>query len=333
MDDRPILILGAHKSGTTLLRSLLDGHPALFAVPIEAHFFRLLGRWVDYPFQRTPPTATDRNAFIRRAAQWVETSNRTDWAFSDSTATDLFDETRFRSELEELLPLGSDPAESPAGSFAAYMDALVAATRVADLGTNAPRVVEKSVENAEFAPQLARMFPNARFVHVIRHPYAVVSAFRRSRSDGGWPWIGKIYAALYSNFYHLERNRSVLSDYRVLRYEDLVRDPAARMRELSEQLEVEFRDSLLEPTLLGRPWSGNSSFQARFRGVSADAVDRWKQDIRPLEVAMVNRHLGHLLERFDYPRLEPRGSVYLPRAEKPKEYVANRLSLLTGWRA
>lgn len=30
------------------------------------------------------------------------------------------------------------------------------------------RVVEKSVENAEFATQLYNMYPNAKFVHIIR---------------------------------------------------------------------------------------------------------------------------------------------------------------------
>lgn len=38
-----IFILGAHKSGTSLVRSLLDGHPDLNVVPIELHFLRHLG--------------------------------------------------------------------------------------------------------------------------------------------------------------------------------------------------------------------------------------------------------------------------------------------------
>ena len=35
----PIFLLGSHKSGTSLLRSLLDGHPDLDVLPREAHFF------------------------------------------------------------------------------------------------------------------------------------------------------------------------------------------------------------------------------------------------------------------------------------------------------
>ena len=40
---KPIFILGAHKSGTSYLRALLDGHPDLYVVPLEAHYFQHLG--------------------------------------------------------------------------------------------------------------------------------------------------------------------------------------------------------------------------------------------------------------------------------------------------
>ena len=36
-----VFILGQHKSGSSLLRSLLDGHPDLFVIPVETHYFSL----------------------------------------------------------------------------------------------------------------------------------------------------------------------------------------------------------------------------------------------------------------------------------------------------
>jgi hypothetical protein len=41
--NQSIFILGAHKSGSSLLRSLLDGHPQLFAIPLETHLFQTAG--------------------------------------------------------------------------------------------------------------------------------------------------------------------------------------------------------------------------------------------------------------------------------------------------
>src|SRR5262245_48798608 len=37
--QRAIFVCGAHRSGTTLLRDLLDGHPALSILPSEGSFF------------------------------------------------------------------------------------------------------------------------------------------------------------------------------------------------------------------------------------------------------------------------------------------------------
>ncbi|MGA1778589.1 MAG: sulfotransferase [Schleiferiaceae bacterium] len=55
MPHAPIFILGSHKSGTSLLRSLLDGHPDLFVIPFETHFMALLGRWITYSYRKQAP--------------------------------------------------------------------------------------------------------------------------------------------------------------------------------------------------------------------------------------------------------------------------------------
>jgi hypothetical protein len=36
---RPVFVCGAHRSGTTLMRDVLDGHPALTVLPAEAGYF------------------------------------------------------------------------------------------------------------------------------------------------------------------------------------------------------------------------------------------------------------------------------------------------------
>jgi hypothetical protein len=40
----PVLVCGAHRSGTTLTRNLLDGHPALAVLPAEGSFYTSLER-------------------------------------------------------------------------------------------------------------------------------------------------------------------------------------------------------------------------------------------------------------------------------------------------
>lgn len=45
---KPIFIASIHKSGATHLRTILDGHPNIFAIPFESHFFQLVN---EYQFQ------------------------------------------------------------------------------------------------------------------------------------------------------------------------------------------------------------------------------------------------------------------------------------------
>ena len=67
--SRPIFLLGCHKSGTSLLRSLLDGHPDLFVIPIETHFFQATGHWTDYRMRRSWPKRMEREALITSHAK------------------------------------------------------------------------------------------------------------------------------------------------------------------------------------------------------------------------------------------------------------------------
>jgi hypothetical protein len=67
---RPVFVVGVHRSGTTLLRDLLDGHPALSVLPAE-------GTWLTslHPKIRRLPEAERLGAFgeewLRRLANPV----------------------------------------------------------------------------------------------------------------------------------------------------------------------------------------------------------------------------------------------------------------------
>lgn len=50
IQDRPVFIGGPGKSGTTLVRSLLDGHPQLAVYPVEGCLYALTKRYAQVPF-------------------------------------------------------------------------------------------------------------------------------------------------------------------------------------------------------------------------------------------------------------------------------------------
>ena len=152
--SRPVFLLGAHKSGTSLLRSLLDGHPELFVLPFETHFLQLANYWVDYRLRRAQPPLRSIAETKQAYTQLIEHYNTVADPTADASLTGQFDLDRFRRELDL-------PAADMSGLFQVYACAVYASLTGEALPA-AARVVEKSTENAELALDLKQFFPAAR---------------------------------------------------------------------------------------------------------------------------------------------------------------------------
>jgi hypothetical protein len=308
--QRPIFLLGAHKSGTSLLRSLLDGHPELFVMPFEAHFFELARFWVDYRLRRTYPPTLSLDQTREGYIELVRRYNTIKDPVGDNDLVGKLDPDAIEQELSAC----------PAETLPELIACIIASTYKSLMGQPMPdhlRTVEKSVENAEFAPDLIHMFPDAKFIHIVRNPYSNLVAIRRKGGGKDYPFIGPAFRVLYNSFYSLYRNRRLIDDYQVVRYEDLLQQPEATVRSIADYLEIEFVDSLLRPTSLGQPWQGNSSRGLAFSGISAANLDLWRQEITPLEIHYVSLHFGFLLADYGYQALTPPKSRWWPVRGEP----------------
>ena len=130
--DAPLIVLGVRRSGTTLLRVMLDRNPAL-AVPDESYFVPQLAR-------RHRGTV-DPASFIddlRRLPTLAE------WRLSPDA-------------VGARLRPGMTTGEAIAAVFEAY---------AAERGK--PRWGDKTPLYMQHLPLLERLFPEARFVHLIR---------------------------------------------------------------------------------------------------------------------------------------------------------------------
>jgi len=146
MNQNPIFILGAHKSGTSLLRSIFDGHSELFVIPNEAHFFQHLGCWIDYNMRRQYPQDLSKKEIESNFISWIEKANTISARTSDSDTRNFWDIEIFKKSLADNMN-GSDDIKS-------YIESYISAMYNSLYGSDLPniyRVVEKSVDHAEFA--------------------------------------------------------------------------------------------------------------------------------------------------------------------------------------
>lgn len=322
MNPEPIFILGAHKSGTSLLRSIFDGHSELSVLPIETHVFQKMGYWIRYEYRKQHPQSPNLEKVKNKMARFIHKVNNQHDQYSGSHAKNLIDEKLFNEHLNNYLT-----SQDPAQIISTYFDALHLSIHNSTSAGHTKRYVEKSVEHSEFALELNQLFPQARFIHIVRNPYATVVALRKYKTLGyRFPLYHRLAKTLVSSFYHLHKNSRLLSNYYVIRYEDLVATPEIVIRELADFVNINWEQILLTPTVNGIPWEGNSTTGNEYDTISDKNLDNWKEEIHPVEVFYVNRLFTHILERYNYDKIPYNGGFIRPVSnETPLRYLANRL--------
>jgi hypothetical protein len=255
------LITQIPRAGGTLLTRLLDGHPQLRSISHEwgTPFVGNLG---DDPWQ----ALNDHRIGMRNERGFRQARKRLNGEFT----TFEFD---LSPDLQEQIfrkLLGRYESPTRRDAYDCYISSYFAAW------TNwASRPGEKRWVTA-FAPRLLtydkamawffEIYPDGRLISVVRDPSSWYVSARRWSSEWAKPddaadaWNLGARCALkwrkrYPNRVHL------------LSFERLLRDTREEMTRLAHWLEIDFDDSLLEPTFNKQPIKANSSFQVSRNGV------------------------------------------------------------------
>jgi hypothetical protein len=265
--DAPIFIVGANRSGTTLLRLILNAHSRI-AVPDELVYItsylgnRGVEEWKDPGFSASRYRHFVEN-FLRRNEDALSPLNL------DALADDIVTSTspNFRSPYQMALE-----------AWARYH--------------GKKRWGEKTPSNIFYADTILEMFPDAQFIHLIRDPRAGVA----SMQDVWFFSNDPVFNALNRKKY-LTEGQAILEKYvpdqqrYVARYEDLVRDPETVVRDLCTFLNESFEPRMLEfykdATQYMKDEAAESFNKAATRPISSDKVDKWKDRLRPNAVAKI----------------------------------------------
>ncbi len=192
------------------------------------------------------------------------------------------------------------------------------------------RFMEKSVENAEFALDWLNLYPNAKFIHILRNPYSNIVALRKFMDRKNFSFLNRPLLGMYNSYYYLYKNIRLIDDqnYKVVIYEELLGSPEKTMKMLAEFVGIDYTSILLNPTLLGSNWSGNSTSGIHFTGISDRNIENWKREISNYEISMINELFPHVLEDFKFDVLKPKYSIkMIAKNEGIINYVLNRLAL------
>ncbi|HFA51232.1 MAG TPA: amino acid adenylation domain-containing protein [Bacteroidetes bacterium] len=226
LDPRsPIFIIAPPRSGTTLLRVMLAGHPGLFA----CNELQLLH------FE----TLADRGAsYVGKFALWTEGLVRA---------------------IMELKKMDADEAKGLLQAFEKQgMTTFEMFNQLQEWSGN-KILVDKSPSYAldPLALQKAENdFRNARYIHLVRHPYSMVRSFEKYHMEQVLYLNGHDYTPqelgelvwLQSHLNTLDFLKNIPASRKCrIRYEDLVLDPEKEMRRMCAELNLPFHQNLLNP--------------------------------------------------------------------------------------
>jgi hypothetical protein len=152
-----------------------------------------------------------------------------------------------------------------------------------------PVLLEKSPPNLLKTRFLQALFPEARFVVVLRHPFPVTLATARWRRTRRLHRLVEHWLRCHELF---EADRPALVRVHVLRYEDLVREPAATLDDVFRFLELEPVPPA-EAVVAG----SNAEYYRRWRDLKRDPRMRAYLTLTELRYERRVRRFGYSLLR------------------------------------
>jgi hypothetical protein len=291
--DSPVFIAGHPKSGTSLLRSVLDSHPELITYPEETVFFR-----------RYLPNATGKDLAEKLALSDQYLTHIFEWNQENPPAHQLgFPDRDYSSfsavEIRKAVRLYIAERFSHEGDMLSAV-MLAFGTVSGQLNTLSHHWVEKTPYNEHYAGQIFDWWPEARMVHTVRDPRDNFTSYHRKHAD----WSPEAFALnwVHSTLAGLKnRDRFGNPRYLLLRFEDLTSTPEAKLAQLCQFLGINDDPSLRRPVRGGKPWGGNSMFADQFTTISAAPVGRWTEALKPDEVATIELIAGPVMQSLGYP--------------------------------
>jgi len=300
-DPDVVFVVGVARSGTTLMRSVLDASSQIAIAP-ETHFMgHYLGRWgARHAFR--PEGDLHDDATVRRIvdliysgkyarrARWRAVSQYWKWLVANVT----------RDEFERAL-LASERTER--GLFAALL-------RLYADRKGKPIMGEKTPTHLNQVPTLVRWFPGARVVHVLRDPRAIYVSDRHRRQESPrrlFKWLDAVPLLLESLLMvqtvlswrsamsqHVRYARTFPDNYRLFRFEDVVLRPDTTLAEVFAFVGAP------TPAIESVSVNVGHGMHTRASGIDPGAADRWRSQLNPLANRLVSLSLHGGMRRYGY---------------------------------
>ena len=279
--DPYVFVVGSPRSGTTLLQRMLDAHPQL-AVANDTHFIP----------KAIAGIADDDVPLTRELVERVIGYHR-------------FHRLGIDDELARTLAIGAE-------TYASYVGALYGAFAIAH---GKGMAGEKTPDYVRSIPLLDRLFPWARFVHIVRDGRDVALSALDWAGEGKGPGRFALWSTEPIAVCALWWRRQVEPGarvgramapgrYREIRYESLVAHPEPSLRGMSSFLDLPY-DSAMERFHDGHEVRTRTDVRVDAKKAwlpATPGLRDWRTSMEPRDVALFEALAGDTLTDLGYER-------------------------------
>lgn len=271
---RPIFIVGAPRSGTTLLAVLLDRHSQI-AIPPETQFF------ADFlPSQPSSSVVSSRNEKIEQALSFRRIQ---DIGLVREQLLDVF------SGLPNTWPC--------------LLQAILALYAI---GQKKKRVGEKSPKHVAHVPEILEAFPDARIICLVRDGRDVVRSLEKV------PWAEPNNSRRFSIFcmewvdyagLALQYQRKYAKEqFLLVKYENILLSPTVELEKICQFIGEEFEDGQLQITSESNvvpEWEGEWKNKSTAM-LDPKRVEAWRRQADKEQIWFMNSMMGKALDELGY---------------------------------
>lgn len=222
LKERPIIMIGAERSGTTLVMAMLGCHPRIAVPEVVWYYTRFRPYLYSYGNLRK-----DEN-FRTLAEEMVFGLKTPFWGMKVNP----------RTIVDEIVSACKE--RSFAGIYCAMHE------RYAKMDGNKPRWGEKTPHNLFFVKEILEDFPNAQFIFITRDGRDASADYLESAFGPTNIFCAAESWALCQNAVRPWRKKLDASQWMDLKYEDLVRDPGKLLRRTCDFLGEKYSPAMHE---------------------------------------------------------------------------------------
>jgi hypothetical protein len=278
-DEAPIFVVGAQRSGTTLVRLILTSHPSI-AIPPEGDFLLDLAGH----FERAALASPDGTSFVD---QFFEIPKCAEWGL---------DRRELARRIEQVRP--ATYADLAAIPYQLYGEMA--------FGAGKPRWGDKNPYYVLYLDQLLSIYPRARVVVVVRDPRDVTASVLplhfgpTTAADAVLDWL---FAARAANAARSRWGNSV----RQVRYEDVATRTEEEALDLCDHVGETFDASMLEFHRINEeaclvPRHRHGWHAGTVKPAFSSSVGRFTRDLLPQEVLVTELFAGSAMVAHGYER-------------------------------